>query len=88
MVLTRMERGEVGIDDDLEVGRVDNIWFSFVLAPMQCVMQNTTDISKCQFYVDMLNDCKKNPETGFTPTPSNTVTLIWLTESNDENLLG
>ena len=42
---------------------------------MQCVMQNTTDIAKCQFYVDMLNECKKTSETGSTPTTLNTNTL-------------
>eukprot|EP00270_Netrium_digitus_P021568 TRINITY_DN927_c0_g1_i1.p1 TRINITY_DN927_c0_g1~~TRINITY_DN927_c0_g1_i1.p1 ORF type:complete len:150 (-),score=23.67 TRINITY_DN927_c0_g1_i1:140-589(-) len=27
-----------------------------------CVTNNGTDISKCQFYLDMLNDCKRSPQ--------------------------
>lgn len=29
-----------------------------------CITGNASDVSKCQFYVDMLNECKKNTSMG------------------------
>jgi len=34
--------------------------FSAVLPLMQCINSYGSDISKCQFYLDMLNECKRN----------------------------
>lgn len=31
-----------------------------------CVQQNTSEISKCQFYLDMLSECKKNSASATT----------------------
>jgi hypothetical protein len=31
---------------------------------MQCINQNGSDISRCQFYLDMLNQCRREGGAG------------------------